>query len=307
MIHSYKSQKAWNFLAIVASTFSPSSDLYYSLLNYLMYEIKNNLDQNIVKRANYVFARLLRIYEMKRKQIPTEEEIAHIENMKPIMFPIYFFSNSHTLVATESYTTVKELKSSIMNKLELLVSKVPYYSLYEVCTKELVTEERFIDETDRIVDVISVWAREMDDYMQKNQKIDFRIYLKLLIFYEYKMDEIDTITMVYIQTNYDIIRGKLDLEKNEVYDLGALQLMVNYQQDSEIAYKFLNRNIYDYVPMNMFDSEERVNWIKNIFEKYRDLPEYTKLEAKAKYIELLAKNPLFQAHHFNVTVSYYYS
>jgi len=55
--------------------------------------------------------------------------------MKPIMFPIFFFSQTSTSVATESYTTVHDLKVSVMKKLELSISKIPYYCLYEVCDK----------------------------------------------------------------------------------------------------------------------------------------------------------------------------
>lgn len=301
---SHKAERAWSFLAILASTYSPSSDLYYAILNWLMYEIKNNLDSEIVKRANYIFIRLYRVFEMRRKQIPTEEEIAHIENMKPIMFPIYFFSNTHTLVPTESYTTVKELKQGIMNKLELLVSKVPYYSLYEVCNKETITEERFLEDFDRIVDVISVWAKETDDHLVKKEKINFRIYVKVLIFYDFLDDDADTTTMVYVQTNYDIIQGKYDLEVEDAIELAALQLLINYQLDNEMAYKFLDRNLNDYVPGNLLEKDQPGTWIKNIFDRYRDLPEYSKLESKTKYLEYIKKNPLFMAHQYNVKVSF---
>ena len=55
--------------------------------------------------------------------------------MKQIMFPIYFFSQTSTAIATESYTTVHDLKFSMMKKLELSIAKIPYYCLYEVCDK----------------------------------------------------------------------------------------------------------------------------------------------------------------------------
>ena len=297
--------RGWNFFAILASSISPSADLYYSILNWLMNEIKNNLDTNIVKRANYIFARLSRVFEMRRKHIPTEEEIIHIESMKPIMFPIYFFSNTNTLVPTESYTTVKELKQIIMNKLELLVTKVPYYSLYEVCNKEKVIEERFLEDFDRVVDVIAVWAKETDDFAQKKEKIDFRIYLKLLIFYDFKKEDTDSLTMLYVQSCYDVIMGKFDLEVNDVIELAALQLLINYQTDSEMAYKFLDRNLSEYIPKNLYDKEHPPTWTKKIFEKYRELPEYNKLEAKNKYVEYLKSNPLFEAHQFNATVKFF--
>ena len=164
-----------------------------------MYEIKNNIDKEIVKHANYVFVRLMRIFEVRRKHIPSDEELAHIEGMKPIMFPIYFFSNTHTLIPTESYTTIKELKQAIMNKLELLVSKVPYYSLYEVCNKEKVIEERFLEDIDRMVDIIAVWELEKEDHQKIKMKIEFRIYVKIFIYKLRQSRELEFIILLLLQ------------------------------------------------------------------------------------------------------------
>jgi hypothetical protein len=71
--------KGWKFLAILASCFAPSPELYYSLLNFLLFEIKNNQDSEKVKHANYIFVRLIKTFENKRKQFPSETEITHIE------------------------------------------------------------------------------------------------------------------------------------------------------------------------------------------------------------------------------------
>ena len=128
--------RGWNFLAIMAASFAPSVELYYSILNFLQNEIKNNTDENIKKHANYIFMRLHKSFENKRRHIPSDEEIMHLEHMKPIMFPVYFLSDTHTLVPTESYTSVKDLKSSIMRKIQFNVARIPYYCLYEICHKK---------------------------------------------------------------------------------------------------------------------------------------------------------------------------
>lgn len=270
-----------------------------------MYEIKNNIDKEIVKHANYVFVRLMRIFEVRRKHIPSDEELVHIEGMKPIMFPIYFFSNTHTLIPTESYTTIKELKQAIMNKLELLVSKVPYYSLYEVCNKEKVIEERFLEDIDRVVDIIAVWEREQEDHTKIKMKIEFRIYVKIFIYYDYSDDDPDTVTLLYVQSNYDAIVGKLDLSIDESVDLASYQLYVNYLTDSEMAYKFLDRNLQEYIPKNIYAKIEPNEWIKRIYDKYNNHIERNihKHNAKVEYLNILKEKPLFMAHQFNATVS----
>ncbi len=126
--------RGWNFMAILASCYAPSTELYYALLNWLSSETKNP-EKEIRQHANYVFKRLYKSFEQKRKQIPSDNEVIHIEHMKQIMFPIYFFSQTNTSIATESYTTVHDLKFSIMKKLQLSIAKIPYYCLYEVCDK----------------------------------------------------------------------------------------------------------------------------------------------------------------------------
>lgn len=193
--------RGWNFLAIMAASFAPSLELYYSILNFLHNEANNSNDENIKKHANYTFIRLVKSFENKRRQIPSEEEIMHLENMKPIMFPVYFLSDTHTLVPTESYTTVKDLKTNIMRKLQFNVARIPYYCLYEICNKKDTIEERFLDDNDKIVDVVALWDKEKEDYIKRNEIIEFRIYLKIQLFYNYSETDNDTVTMVYVQVS----------------------------------------------------------------------------------------------------------
>jgi len=71
--------RGWNFFAILASCFAPGDELYYAILNFLSVEIKNNCEKEIVQHANYVFKRLYKSFEQKRKQIPSDNEVIHIE------------------------------------------------------------------------------------------------------------------------------------------------------------------------------------------------------------------------------------
>jgi hypothetical protein len=299
-----KSLKGWNFLAVLASCYAPSNELYYSILNYLIYEIRNNLDNNIVKRSNYILIRLTRTFEQKRKQIPSDQEIMHIESMKCIMFPIHFFSNTHTLVPTESYTTVRELKSTIMKKIQLNVSRIPYYSLYEVCNKKDVVEERFLDDLDKIVDIVAVWEKESESTNKKLMQIDFKIYLKIQLYYEYKETDVDTITMHYVQTSYDVNKGKFNLSDNDIVTLAALQLIVNHNNSShEEVFKNLEKNPDRYVPMNKFDLKDTNEWCRKIMDFYLSLKNMNRSEAKLTYLEHLRQNNMWEAHQYFVSYS----
>jgi hypothetical protein len=296
-----KCLRGWTFLSILASSFAPSAELYYSLLNYLIYEVNNNLDKNIVKKANYIIARILRTFEQRRKQVPSEGEIKHIEGMKPIMFPVFFFSETHTMVPSESYTTVRELKSAIMRKLQLNISRIPYYALYEVCNKADVIEERFLDDMENVVDVTAQWEKEMEDYASRKLEIEFKIYLKIQLYYGYKPDDVDTVTMHYVQTSYDVNKGKFHLSEEDVLTLAAIQLSADYFGSThEETNKMLERNLMRYVPCDKLrdSSKQGSYWTKKIFDTYTTLKLKSKLEAKLTYLEHLKQNSLWEAHQY---------
>lgn len=76
---SRKAIRGWNFLAILASCYIPSNELFFSILNYLYKEIKDNTNEDIVHHANYVFIRLYKSFDLKRANIPYDNELQHIE------------------------------------------------------------------------------------------------------------------------------------------------------------------------------------------------------------------------------------
>jgi len=95
-----KTKRGWDFFAILASSYAPSNILFYSILNMLLFEIKHNLDHNIVQRANYIFVRLVKSFENPRKYIPSEKEINHIEvkNLSNIIkIKIIYYILNYTL------------------------------------------------------------------------------------------------------------------------------------------------------------------------------------------------------------------
>jgi thiamine biosynthesis protein ThiC len=126
-------------------------------------------DEDLQKRANYILIRLNKTFESRRKLSPSDIEIKHVEEMKPINIEMHFFSGAATSCQIESYTTIRELKTQVMSKLNLNVSRIPFYSIFEMCYKKDCIEERYIDEFAKVCDILSIFQKEIDDY--KKQKI----------------------------------------------------------------------------------------------------------------------------------------
>jgi hypothetical protein len=86
--------RGWNMLALLASCYVPSEELFYSLLNHLLNEIRTNTDKTVFYHANYVFIRLYKTKEVRRVNAPTDEEItcAEVNILNIIYLFIYLFS-----------------------------------------------------------------------------------------------------------------------------------------------------------------------------------------------------------------------
>jgi len=178
-----------------------------------------------------------------------------------------------------------------------------HYSLYEICTKPDRVEERFLCENERIVDVIAVWDKEKADFEKKKEAIEFKLYLKLQTFYKYAETDIDTITMVYMQTVYDVLSGRLNLSEEKIVDLAALELLANFGQNKDLAFKAIQENLEKYLPRNHIDDLAAITWSQKIMDTFVNLNQMSKLAAKITYLEYLKSNPLYQSHQFTVKYS----
>jgi hypothetical protein len=221
------------------------------------------------------------------------------------MVPVYFFSETHTLISLESYHSVRDLKTTIMKKLEFNPQRIPYYNLYEICIKQDILEERFLDDNDKVVDILAVWDKEKEEQIKKKEKIEFKLYLKLQLFYNYAQTDIDTITMLYVQTNYEVISGRFNLNEESIISLASLQLALNFGPNRDQAFQNLQSNLEKYVPADKVNDNPLVTWVQKIIEYYSNLKPLTKLAAKITYLEQLKSSPLYESHQFNVKVRKY--
>jgi hypothetical protein len=194
-----------------------------------------------------------------------------------------------------------------MRKLQLNISRIPYYALYEICNKQDCIEERFLDDLDRVVDATAVWGKETEDYLKRNEIIEFKFYLKIQLYYAYSEEDVDTITMYYVQTNYDVNKGKFNLNENDIVTLGSIQLFANWGNLSHgEVFKYLEKHIEKYIPIDKFKNFPTKYWGKRIMDVYTTMKLSSKLEAKLTYLEHLKQNPLWEAHQYYVKVNIIY-
>ena len=296
-----RTMRGWNFFAIMASCYPPSMELYHALIHYLLDIIKCG-DENLAKRANYIAIRLSKTFESRRKMAASMEEIKHVEAMKPIIVQINFFSGASTSIPIESYTTIRELKTLVMKKLLLNISRIPYYAIYELCTLPDHIEERYLNESEKVCDILSVWQKEKENFKKKNVQVEFKFYLKLLLYFVHNPEDVDSVTMEYVQVSYEATKGKYNLSEEQIINLAAIQLFVDKtpKSDDEIR-QYIRENVKHFIPPNKFAINSESVWPEKIMNAYSSLHFNNKLEAKNKYIEILQDNDLFQSCQFSCT------
>ncbi len=290
----------WKIFAVIASSFIPSNkDILNIILNFLFFEIQETDDEQIRMHINYIFVRMFKAKKRERKMVPCTEEIEYIENLKSIQIPIYYFNGKHTIIKIESYTTFKDVKAIIMDKLDFNRQRAIFYSIYEICYKSNGTEERFLDDNEIICDVLSLWKSDIKKHQDNNEKVIFRFYLKILIYFPYDESIIDNIAIEYYQTLYDVISGKFNLSECEILILGALQLVNDFGNDIQKAYMNIKENYKNYIPWKFMYIMSNDQWIEKIMEFYSYFMNYEQNECKKEYINSLMNHSTYKTQLFD--------
>lgn len=295
-----KQIKAWKAFAIISSIITPSTQLFFALLNQLLFEIKKNEDENLERHANFVFARLHRIYSRPRKYLPTSNEIQHIEKLKSIPLTVNLFSGEEVIVPIESYTTMRELKELVMRKMGFNLGKVLHYGIYEIRSKFNSVEEAFIEEDEVVCDLLSIWDKELEQALKSRENIEFKLFLKEKIYYQTNDEEV--MNFRYHQIVYDYLMGRYKIESDKVIGFASLKLAIEFPDSSNStdAYNALNEKFENYIPENemTYDKDE---WSQKIMELYINFT--NKEGAKNLFIERLQNNEFFFAHQYLVRFS----
>ena len=291
--------RGWKMMAIASSCFVPKKDEIYNLiLNYLFFEMQNTKDNQIINHIKYIFVRMIRNKGKERHHVPCEEELGCIEKLVPIDLPVKFFTGNQTNIKIESYTSIRDLKIELMNKLDFNIQRALYYSIYEICEKKSGTEERFIDDSEKVCDILSVWDNEMIRDKKTGDTSKFHLYLKLLIYYPFEKDDIDTLSVVYHQTVYDVLTAKHPVDERKIINLAAYQLVVEFEDDEEEAEKKISESVHKYIPPNKFSLMTPEDWKEKIVEQYKKVNDLKKNDAKWEYIQELKNLPTYEVQQF---------
>ena len=139
----------------------------------------------------------------------------------------------------------------------------------------------------------------MERDKKKGDISKFHFYLKLLIYYPFEKDDIDTLSVVYHQTVYDVISGKHPVDERKIINLAAYQLVIEFEDDEDVAEKKINDSLHKFIPANRFNLMPAEEWKEKILEQYKKVNDIKKNDAKWEYIQELKNLPTYQMQQFN--------
>ena len=287
--HEYQSfMAAYKMLGILSSCFVPDNkNVYIFILKFLYDEMNKTKNILVLNHLKYIFARMLRTNERERKNVPCREELEFIEYLRPIPIIVYLFDGNRINVNVESYTSIKEVKEKVINSLFLDNQNSMNYCLYEICTKSNGTEERFLDDSERVCDIISVWKSEMDKDLKKKIESFFRFYFRILIFTPIEKEDEETLSRIYYQNAYDVIAGRYPLNIEKTITLASLQLFNIFLDDNARAKISLEENLAQYVPKKKMELLQKEEWVRRIMVKFSQYDGVTRKDAQWNYLSEL--------------------
>ena len=299
--HEYDSfMAAFKMLAILSSCFVPDNkNIYLFILKYLYEEMRDNKNNLVLSHIKYIFQRMIKTKEHERKNVPCREELEFIEFLRPIPIVVHLFDDSKISVNVESYTSIKEVKEKVINNLFLDDQNSMNYCLYEICIKTTGTEERFLDDSERVCDIISVWKSEMDKDSKKKIDSFFGFYFRILIFTPFGKDDAETLARVYYQNAYDVVAGRFPLSVEKIITLASLMLFVEYLDDDIRAKTDLEENLDNYINKKKIALQPKNDWVNNIMAKFAQYKGVSRIDAQWNFLEELKTIHTYQTTQFD--------
>lgn len=128
------------------------------------------------------------------------------------------------------------MKDMIIERFEFDFEHKDYYGIYEYASKEEKTEENFIDDKIKVMDVIGSWANEVDflklKFPDKEIDIKFWIYFKIRFFFKFK--DISTKFLNFYQIIHQFMRNRFNIEYEKWIKICALKIFIEFGENNDV-------------------------------------------------------------------------
>ena len=277
--------RGWKLFVICIGTFPPTPEFFPYLMSYLE---EHQDHEEYGPYAKKCMEHVPTIMELgQRHECPTSNELVRVANLEDVPITIKFLDGSSIEILIDSWTTSAIFDDQIAKHLN--IQDVRPFATFEVNDQE---EERLLERNERLLDVVSTWAKLEDEARAsqgKNYKCDkFDFMYKVRQYYEVDEEDTEAIRMLFIQAVSDVLDNRYnDREEKDQITLAALQAQESVGDFEAQNETFAPEELVKYLPKRYLNKGRDEELEEKITKVYQQLAGYSALEARLSYLDLV--------------------
>lgn len=293
-----KRLRYFELMTVIAATFAPSTNaLCYAVMNQLIKWGDNKNESREVRRnCRYIFIKVKQSFvNGMRCELPPLSEMMAIRQKKKSCVIIYFMNGNCVPIQTETHWTVKQLLKEVIQTLELEEGRLANYQLQEVMETNTSVHERWVENDLLVSDISAIQTQRMKS--NKTQELmDFKLFFKIRVHYEYPLNDRDSCTLEYLQSVYEVLNSRIQVTYEEALILASIQMAYTYQGDMDPL--LFGEEYALFLPLRIVSTHTSCQWLSLLTPLYNEISHYQRLECMIAYMTVLRQHHMFKSQYF---------
>jgi hypothetical protein len=271
--------RGWELMNFFLATFPPSKNLKSFLLAHFDKAVgESAASPRVASLARLCKERLPTILALgQRKQVPSTLELQCLQESKPIPIKVSLVNGASKTLAIDPYVLISDVEKQMHERFN--VSYKAPFALYEQAG---INEERILDPSERLLDVMSAWENgplveeikvdkkaekakiyeKAPDQIKKLEKKEIKydkfIYKAKLVLKTSNPDLLadpEAVNLIYLQATADVVSERYPCAEKDITVLAALQLQAtfgDYRKDQHVP-GWLKPKITEFMPARLLD------------------------------------------------------
>ncbi|GJP45792.1 hypothetical protein CLOM_g5128 [Closterium sp. NIES-68] len=292
--------RVWEVMHICASVAPPGSYLGTPITEYV-HEIANDagVDEEVKSQALATWHALKKAMKIgARKTVPTVDELLALMTGRALKTMVFFLDDTFEEVGYDASTTAAEILESVASSIRL--EEFQTFGLYEhrkyitqanSNTENISNDYMGIDEKAYMGDV-------MAELMSFREKSERQVQLRLLFRKKFFRENEEAITdpvfiqLSYLQAKQDYEEGNYPVPRDDVAQLAALQLIVDFGllPEPEVALDW-QAQVERTIPAQFQPMRQKREWDMDVLTRYKALSHLTPEDARQQTLRIIRALP----------------
>ncbi|CAI5505647.1 unnamed protein product [Closterium sp. Naga37s-1] len=292
--------RAWEVMHLCASVAPPGAYLGTPITEYV-HEIANDagVDEEVKSQALATWHALKKAMKIgARKTIPTVDELLALMTGRALKTMVFFLDDTFEEVGYDASTTAAEILESVATSIRLeefqtfgLYEHRKYITLANNNSENVSNDYMGIDEKAYMGDVMA----ELTSFREKSER---QVQLRLLFRKKFFRENEEAITdqvfvqLSYLQAKQDYEEGNYPVPRDDVAQLAALQLIVDFGllPEPEVTLDW-QAQVERTIPVQFQPMRQKREWDMDVLTRYKALSHLTPEDARQQTLRIIRALP----------------